>query len=63
MQDDLYEQFGDIMHEIPEIETPLRAWRDRQGREAVQRNLRRRQTEILSKSLGDYGSDSNAFKD
>jgi hypothetical protein len=52
MQDDLYERFGDILHETPEAEDALRAWRDRQAREAIMRNLRRRQTEILVKSLG-----------
>lgn len=54
MQDDLFERFGDILHELPDIEEPLRAWRNRQALETIKRNLRRRQTEILVKSLGGH---------
>lgn len=54
MQDDLYDRFGDALHETPEAEDALRAWRDRQARAAIRRQLARRQTEILVKSLGGY---------
>lgn len=50
--DDLHERFSDILKEVPEAEDALRAWRDRQAKNAIRRNLRRRQTEILVKSLG-----------
>lgn len=53
MSDDreLYERFGDYLHEEPAAADALRLWRDKQAREAIQRNLRRRHTEILTRSL------------
>lgn len=62
MQDDkeLYERFGDILHEMPEAEDALRAWRDRQAIAAIRRDLSRRSTEILVKSLGGYEPNGNA---
>lgn len=53
MNDDreLYEHFGDFLHEEPSAVEPLRAWRDRQACEAIQRNLRRRHTELLTHNL------------
>lgn len=35
MPDDLYEVFGDTLHEIAEIEEPLRAWLERKPLEAL----------------------------
>lgn len=54
MQDDrdLYERFGDILHEVPEAEDTLRAWRDRRAKDSIRRSLYARRTEILVKSLG-----------
>lgn len=49
MPDELYETFGDILHEIPELEEPLRAWRERQSLDAARRRARARWLEILTK--------------
>ena len=51
---ELYEQFGDFLHEEPSVVEPLRVWRDRQTREAIQRDLRRRHTELLTRSLSGH---------
>jgi hypothetical protein len=61
MQDDrdLYERFGDILHEVPEAENTLREWRDRQARAAIRREVGRRSTEIMLKSLCGYPEPCN----
>jgi hypothetical protein len=48
---ELYERFGDIIHEIPEIIDPLREWRDRQARAAVRRTLARERAEKYNAAL------------
>lgn len=49
MPDDLYETWGDILHEVPELEEPLRAWRERQSLEAARRRARAHRLETLAK--------------
>lgn len=49
--DDIYRRFGGLIHEEPSAEDALRRWRDKQARQAIQRELRRRHTEILTRSL------------
>jgi len=51
--DDLHAEF-DILHEVPELENPLREWRLRQAREAVMRDMHRRRIDILVKSMCGY---------
>ena len=51
---DLFEQFGDFLHEVPEAEDALRRWRDRQAKQALERRLRGERIDILVKSLGGY---------
>lgn len=48
---ELYETFGDFLHEEPSVVEPLREWRLKQTREAIKRNQRRKSTEILTRSL------------
>ena len=41
-EDDLYEVFGDFLHEVPEAEDALRAWRRKKALEATRRQERER---------------------
>lgn len=52
--EDIYETWGDLLHETPEAEEPLRAYRDRQSLEAARRRAWARRTEILVKCYGGY---------
>lgn len=52
MPDDIYSVWGDILHEIPELEEPLRAWRERQSLEAARRRARVNRLDILVKCYG-----------
>lgn len=48
---ELYGRFADILHEYPEAEDALRAWRRRQAMQALARRLRRDRLDILVKCL------------
>lgn len=52
--DDIYQRFGGLIHEVPEAEEALREWRDRRLRKALKRKIARRSTEILTRSLCGY---------
>lgn len=49
MDDDtsLFEAFAELLHEVPEAETPLRAWRDAEAKRAVKVAVERRRKEEL----------------
>lgn len=46
---DLYSVWGDILHEVPELEEPLRAWRERKSLEAARRRAQASRLEIRTK--------------
>lgn len=49
MADDkgLFEAFSELLHEVPEAESPLRKWREAQAKKAVMERIRRDREETL----------------
>ncbi len=54
MTDDIYERWGDVLHEVPELETPLREYRRREAQAAIRRRLTRERSDILVRSLAGH---------
>ena len=54
MAEDLYDRYGDILHEVPELEDPLREYRRRVSLAEIRRRLARDHTEILVRSMAGH---------
>lgn len=50
--DDLYECFRELLHEVPEAENALLAWRREQSLRSARQRARDRRIEILVKCYG-----------
>jgi len=51
MRDPLYIQFGDLLHEMPEAEDALRAWRQQQARKLIRKRLEDRRKRAADEAL------------